>query len=234
METRKPQNHCDRIKGEEMAIYRVQKNENYVVMNKTSLQDKRLSWKAKGLHTYMLSMPNDWKFYDIELEKHAKDGKDALKSAIKELKEYGYMRRERRRNEEGKFEWESLVYECPYTENPSMENPSMENPQLLNNESTKYLNNVVVSPFDFYQQNFGVLNPFIGQSIGEWIDDLNEELIIEAMKITLKHQKNWKYCDGILKDWHKKNIRTVKDVQALEKQFEKNTKKQKEVNWEEL
>jgi len=199
-------------------------------MNKTSLQDKKLSWKAKGLHAYMLSMPNDWKFYDIELEKHAKDGKDALKTALKELKLNGYMKRERRRNEEGKFEWETLVFEQPYTENPLVENPLMENPQLLNNDNTKYLNNVVVSPFDFYQQNFGVLNPFIAQSIGEWVDDLNEELVIEAMKITLKSQKNWKYCEGILKDWHKKNINSLDDVQALGRQFKKPPSKG--IDWE--
>lgn len=192
-------------------------------MDKTSLQDKRLSWKAKGLHAYMLSLPNDWKFYDVELEKHAKDGKDSLKTALKELKQFGYMKRERRRNEEGKFDWETLIFEQPYTEKPLVENPSMENPQLLSIESTKYLNNVVVSPFDFYQQNFGVLNPFMAQSIGEWSDDLNEELVIEAMKITLKQQKNWKYCEGILKDWHKKNIRTVQDMLVYEKTFKEKT-----------
>ncbi|WHY76094.1 DnaD domain protein [Neobacillus sp. WH10] len=213
-----------------MSIFRIQKISNYVVMNKTSLQDKKLSWKAKGLHAYMLSMPNDWKFYDIELEKHAKDGKDALKTALKELKLNGYMKRERRRNEEGKFEWETLVFEQPYTENPLVENPLMENPQLLNNDNTKYLNNVVVSPFDFYQQNFGVLNPFIAQSIGEWVDDLNEELVIEAMEITLKSQKNWKYCEGILKDWHKKNITSLDDVQALDRQFKKPPSKG--IDWE--
>ncbi len=188
-------------------------------MDKTSLQDKRLSWKAKGLHAYMLSMPNDWKFYDIELEKHAKDGKDSLKTAIKELKDFGYMKRERKQNEKGKIEWETLVFEQPYTEKPSMENPLMENPQLLNNDITKYLNNVVVNPFAFYQDNFGVMSPYMSQQIGMWVDDLNEEVVIEAMKITLKQQKNWKYCEGILKDWYRNNIRSIEDVQASQKKF---------------
>jgi DnaD/phage-associated family protein len=208
-----------------MSIYRVKKNTNFVVMDKTSLQDKRLSWKAKGLHAYMLSLPNDWKFYDVELEKHAKDGKDALKTALKELEYLGYMKRIRKRNDEGKFDWETLIFEQPYTENPLVENPSMENPQLLNNDITNNLNKVVVSPFDFYQQNFGVLNPFIGQSIGEWIDDMNEEMVIEAMKITLKQQKSWKYCEGILKDWYKNNIRTVEDMLARQKTFKEKPNK---------
>lgn len=136
-----------------MSIFRVKKTSNYVVVHKASLNDNRLSWKAKGLLAYMLSMPDDWTFYDTELEKHAKDGKDSLKSAIKELKQYGYMKRERRRNQEGKFDWETSVFETPCTEkplvdNPSMEKPcmekpSMENPQLLSNDelSIEELNN---------------------------------------------------------------------------------------------
>ena len=134
-------------------IIRVSKDTNYLVINKTSLQDKRLTWKAKGLHAFMLSKPNDWKFYDTELRKHAKDGIDSLKSAMKELKDNGYMKRVRKRNSEGKFEWETVVYEVPYVEKPSMDKPlvekplmdkpSMENPQLLSNEelSIDELNN---------------------------------------------------------------------------------------------
>jgi DnaD/phage-associated family protein len=216
-----------------MGVYRVHKDTNYVVMNKTALQDPRLSWKAKGLHAYMLSMPNDWKFYDNELEKHAKDGKDALKSAIKELKQYGYMKRERRQNEQGKFEWETIVYEVPYTENPSMEkpsmeNPSMENPQLLNNKelNNKLLNNkekVVVEEvaqvYQFYQQNFGMLSPFISESIDQWINDVGTELVIEAMKRALKQQKKWNYAEGILQDWLRNNVRTLSDIEAYETEW---------------
>ncbi|WP_263707886.1 helix-turn-helix domain-containing protein [Shouchella tritolerans] len=127
-----------------MGIFRVSKTSNYVVMNRTGLNDKRLSWKAKGLLAYMLSMPDDWTFHDTELEKHAKDGRDSLKSAIKELKDHKYMKRTRRKGEGGKFVWETAVFEQPYTdfpsmenpftENPSMEIPSMENPQLLSTD----------------------------------------------------------------------------------------------------
>ncbi len=134
-------------------IIRVKKQNNYVVMNKTSLMDDRLSWKAKGLHAYMLSMPDDWTFYDTELQKHAKDGRDSLRSALKELRDLGYMKRVRHRNEEGKFDYETIVYEVPHTDSPltgkpqtgkpSTDEPSTENPKLLNNNelSINELNN---------------------------------------------------------------------------------------------
>ncbi|KYC72316.1 hypothetical protein [Heyndrickxia coagulans] len=134
-------------------IYRVQKNSNYVVMNKTSLMDERLSWKAKGLHAYMLSLPDDWKFYDTELQKHAKDGRDALKSALKELRDLGYLKRVQHRNEDGTFNYETLVFEVPQMDpplpgkplpgKPLTDYPLTENPKLLSNNelSIDELNN---------------------------------------------------------------------------------------------
>ena len=81
------------MEGEKMSIFRVKKNANYVVMNRMALNDERLSWKAKGIIAYMLSMPDDWKFYVKELSDHAKDGEDSLRSGIKDFKECGYLKR---------------------------------------------------------------------------------------------------------------------------------------------
>nr|WP_195780150.1 DnaD domain protein [Priestia megaterium] len=64
-----------------------------------------------------------------------------------------------------------------------------------------------------------MLNPFISQQIQHWIDDMGEELVLEAMELTLKQQKSWKYAEGILKAWEKRNVRTIADVRALEADF---------------
>lgn len=113
-----------------MSVVRVRKEDNYVTVNRTSLRDERLSWKAKGLHVYMLSMPNDWVFYDTELAKHAKDGIDSLRSAMAELKKYGYTKKEAKRNDDGTIErWETIVYEVPHLEDEEEEgeeNPAEE------------------------------------------------------------------------------------------------------------
>lgn len=229
-----------------MGVIRVQKNNNYVVMNKTALHDPRLSWKAKGLHAYMLSMPDDWKFYDDELEKHAKDGKDALKSAIKELKQYGYMRRERRKNEQGKFEWETVVYEEPYTENPSMEKPSMEkpsmeNPSLLNN---KELNNNLLSnkeindddigkpnPFVEFEQAFGYLPPpTLLDEFDHWIDNSQfiepEAIICEVIKrARMQMPRNpSSYVSKILRELHRLELFTLDAVKEYNEKFDQQMK----------
>ncbi|GED14829.1 helix-turn-helix domain-containing protein [Aneurinibacillus migulanus] len=114
-------------------VYRVKKDTNFIVMNKTGLQDKQLSWKAKGLLAYMLSMPDNWKFHNEELATHSPEGVGVIKSAIKELKERGYVVREPIRDEKGKVkEWGTFVYEVPQA--PEGEKPPLDDkrPEVKN------------------------------------------------------------------------------------------------------
>jgi uncharacterized phage protein (TIGR02220 family) len=100
-------------KCKNLSILRVEKNANYVVMNRTALNDKRLSWKAKGIMAYMLSMPDDWVFYINELTKHSTDGEKAFRSGLKELKENGYVKRKPVREGNKIVGWETIVTEIP-------------------------------------------------------------------------------------------------------------------------
>ncbi len=96
-------------------------------------------------------------------------------------------------------------------------------------EKEEEKNNVVVAVVNahrFYQENFGVENPFIAECIDQWIDDIGEELVIEAMKRALKQNKSWGYAEGILKDWARRNLRTLADVEAYEREFQRKTKRQ--------
>ncbi|MBU4640098.1 DnaD domain protein [Bacillus toyonensis] len=135
-----------------MGIIRVEKNRNYSVINNTGLRDERLSWKAKGILAYILTLPDDWVFYREELATHSKDGIDSLKSGMKELKEYGYVKRAPIRNDKNKIvSWETVIHEVPQEEPladfppveiPPVGNPPVENPLLLNTNipSTNKLN----------------------------------------------------------------------------------------------
>jgi hypothetical protein len=78
----------------ETKFIRGRKDRNYTVMDNTFLKDVRLSWKAKGVMAYLLSLPDDWQIYLSEIETHSPDGKSSLASAINELKEYGYLKAE--------------------------------------------------------------------------------------------------------------------------------------------
>ena len=123
-----------------MAVCRVEKNANYTVMSNYHLSDSRLSLKAVGLLSKMLSLPENWDYTIHGLTYICKEGRDAIQGAVVELEEAGYIRRQQRHDEAGKFAgYEYVIYEAPLTENPSTDKPSTENPQQLNTKINKYL-----------------------------------------------------------------------------------------------
>lgn len=86
------------------------------------LEDKALSWKAKGIFGYLYSRPQDWDFSGLRIVSNAKDGRDATYAGLKELEEAGYLKRVRL--SDGRMDYE-IRYE-PITDNP--EKPFTEKP----------------------------------------------------------------------------------------------------------
>ena len=88
---------------------------NFVTMNKTFLEDTRLSFKAKGILAYLLSKPDNWKVIIGNLVNSSTDGKKAIYSGLKELKDCGYYKKIPIRDENGRkiIRWESTIYEIP-------------------------------------------------------------------------------------------------------------------------
>ena len=134
-----------------MAIYRIHKEDNFVIIDKAFLLNEEISLKANGLLALLLSYPDNWQFYKAEIVQHTTDKENSLNSGLKELIENGYIVRKQRKDENGKFEgYEYHVYEKPSTEKPSTEKPSTEKPStekpstekpiLLNNKNTKNKN----------------------------------------------------------------------------------------------
>ena len=114
-------------------------------MDKTPLQDKRLSWKAKGIIAYMLSMPDDWTFYMTELINHSTDGEKSFRSGMKELKDCGYVQRIPVYENRKIVRWETIINENPslaldtsvLAQNVQVQNVQVQNDVLLNNNNTK-------------------------------------------------------------------------------------------------
>lgn len=75
-----------------MKIKIVKKRENpFVQIDKKAINDKRLSWKAKGILAYLLSKPDGWRINTEDLYNRSIDGYDSLKNGMKELILAGYM-----------------------------------------------------------------------------------------------------------------------------------------------
>jgi len=79
------------------------KEHPYVMVSREMAQDKNLSLKAKGLLLYLLSLPGDWQIYHSALMEAVSCGESCLNSALDELIEKGYARRERKRTSKGTY-----------------------------------------------------------------------------------------------------------------------------------
>ena len=88
--------------------------------------------------------------------------------------------------------------------------------------------------YQIYQECFGVLNSINQQDITFWIEDLSEEMVIEAMKKAVLAGKPYSYAKGIMKQWSNKGIKTVEDAEAEEVQFSNNHFKKQPVRKEAL
>lgn len=74
-----------------MAIIKVLKRENpYVQIDKTGIDDPNLSWEATGLLTYLVGKPNNWKVNVIHLSSVKKNKETSTRKALLELRKYNY------------------------------------------------------------------------------------------------------------------------------------------------
>lgn len=116
-------------KGEnQLAVFRIEKSKGYTVMSNHHLRNQMLSLKAKGLLSQMLSLPDDWDYTLKGLSRINRESVDAIRTAIWELEQAGYIVRKQSRDKKGKLSSiEYLIYEQPITEEPILENPTTEN-----------------------------------------------------------------------------------------------------------
>jgi len=118
----KPSNQQPPLEGDNFkpeTIVRAHRHErNYVQIENATAQDSRLSWAARGLLLYLLSLPTDWEIRVSHLIKQGDLGRDALRRTLHELQAFGYASGVGRDNQErgarGRFgSTEIAVYESP-------------------------------------------------------------------------------------------------------------------------
>ena len=133
-----------------MPSLRKVKHSNFTVIDNCVFKDYRLSAKAKGILTQMLSLPDGWNYSISGLTTLFSDGESSIRSGLDELKAFGYLKINRLIDSKGKVvDWEYIIFEDPSmnSENPVVENPHVDNPvvgnqgQLNTNESSMYVSN---------------------------------------------------------------------------------------------
>lgn len=88
----------------------------FTVIDNRIFRDYRLSLRATGLLTKLIALPDEWSYSLAGLASLCADGKDSVRSAVRELEELGYLYRGRRRDAAGRLgESVYLVFDEPET-----------------------------------------------------------------------------------------------------------------------
>ena len=114
-----------------MSVFKVERTHDYTVMFNHHLKNRALSLKAKGLLSLVLSLPDDWDYTLQGLALISLEKVVAIRKAITELENEGYITRTRERDEQGRLRGtEYIIGEQPISEKPASEKPMLENPIL--------------------------------------------------------------------------------------------------------
>lgn len=121
------------------------KTKNYTVMSNEHLKDKRLSLKAKGLLSVMLSLPDTWDYSISGLVAICKESETAVKSTLNELKSCGYLvvtKKMPDETESGRIEYVYDIFEHAQTGKQWVEKQGVENlwVESLGVENVRQLN----------------------------------------------------------------------------------------------
>ena len=218
-----------------MATFRVFKESgNFVTVHKSFIHDDNLTWKAKGILLYLLSRPDDWQVYETELNKHSSDGRDSLRTGIKELEQAGYIHRTRKRNEKGQLkEYEYQVFEQPTQIGKShlgKSNLGKSNTTNNNNTNNNNTNNETGDTSQIFQLVSNELEMIQSPlKVQELEDELNLikgnklEITTVAINYCKQNKKGINYLIKVLRNWNNEGVDTK---EKAENKVKPKTKKQ--------
>lgn len=90
---------------------RVHRKERFTSVSNDIINNKEMSWEARGLLIYLLSKPPEWIIRNADLIKQSPAGRDKITSIIQELVRHGYIFRWQTRDSDGRIEWKSEIFE---------------------------------------------------------------------------------------------------------------------------
>ncbi|MDG3011801.1 replication protein [Rhodococcus sp. D2-41] len=96
--------------------------DNFTIISNAVLNDDRLSFRARGVLMWLLSKPADWRTRSEAIARQSPtEGRDAIRTAMRELEQLGYLVREKRQDERGRWHTEQTIFEEPVDSAPTPE-----------------------------------------------------------------------------------------------------------------
>ena len=209
-------------------------NSNHVVIiDQNFARDSSLTWKARGIFVYLWSQSEEWDFNEVEVTRHAADGRDSLRAGLKELEEHGYLEREREQDKLGRVRstrW--ILHENPVLENPIQDKPVQGNgtqrshqEKISSKEDHINLNDddqPVEDAFNLAQLAGINVNSGLNLPVfTDYINRLGNELVCYAIKRTndVAQHPSWSYLKTVLKSLEDNRVKTVEQAEKLSKKY---------------
>lgn len=113
---------------------------NFGIVPNDLLNNKDLTFKAKGIYAYIQSKPDTWDFSAERISMQTKEGITSVRMALIELEKAGYLIRTQSRNNKGHLTYSYQLSgspiegfeEIPTSDYPMLDNPTLDNPTLDN------------------------------------------------------------------------------------------------------
>ena len=231
-----------------MAIIRKKQKERFSIVDNKVIEDERLSFKARGLLIYMLSKPDDWKFYTEELAKRSnKDGISAIKTALNEIEDAGYLTRKQGHKKNGQFTSQDWILTDTSTNSPQVEKPLADKAPagkaLADNRTlpnTDFKPNTDLSNtdqpltgdshttqevFSLWENNWGFPNGIAQQDLTEWTNEFGNDLVYYCIEFALRRNISSKGADRYifkkLSAYKKQGIKTVEEAKQDDERHER-------------
>ena len=122
-------------------IIKPSKFDHFTIVPNAIFRHEGISQQATGLYCYLFSHKSDQDITINFITNHFKNGRDAVRSAIAELEQLGYLKREQLRQNGKIVAYNYILKDTPATEKPSPEKPSTGNPIQSNTITSISINN---------------------------------------------------------------------------------------------
>lgn len=208
-----------KIDGRPPTIFRTIKSKDnpYVMIDRRPIDNPKLSFKAKGILTYLMSRPDGWEVSVTDLVKHGEDGEHAVRAGLKELKEAGHMKYTQSRDQGRITGWLIEVYEVP---NPTLVNQPDRGFQDVDNQDVDNRGQVLLTLSNndshhnddddddlqaiikTYESNFGMVTPLMKDTLQKAMSEFPPEWFEPAFKLAVENgARRWPYVAKILENW---------------------------------
>jgi len=229
-----------KIEGRESTIFRVIKSPDnpYVMVDRRPVDNPKLSFKAKGILTYLLSRPDGWEVNVPDLVNHSTDGAAAIRTGLKELRDAHHIAYNPTRRGGYIKKWVIEVYEIPY-DLPMPEIDRADGEAVLDSdflqvgnrgEVLNKINNTESSKREVDSEIFiklseltgGGLNSNTPKFVDAWLERHESFRILEAIEIARQNKaRSTKYVDEILITWEANGYPKTREEKVQERKTSK-------------